>query len=157
FDSSWAAADAKKIVRGEVEDVGELVEALGDRGLIAHDIKSLGGGARHGLLSAPGGEDLTLRHDTMVGAYLLDPTRRSYDLVEIAAQRGLAAEPREEEGAADEGQMELGEDVPPDPAAEARLVWEIAGLQRKDMKQNNLERLMNEVEMPLIDVLAAME
>src|SRR5262249_54562337 len=43
FDSSWAAADAKKIVRGEVEDVRELVEALGDRGLIAHDIKSLGG------------------------------------------------------------------------------------------------------------------
>jgi DNA polymerase-1 len=93
----------------------------------------------------------------MVGAYLLDPARRSYDLVDIAAQRGLAAAPKQQEAAEGDGQLELSEEPPPDPAAEARLVWEIAQLQRKDLKGQGIERLMDEVEMPLIEVLAAME
>ena len=92
----------------------------------------------------------------MVGAYLLDPARRTYDLIDIAAQRGLAAASKDEEGA-DGDQLELGDEPPPDPAAEARLVWEIAQLQRKGMKEQKIERLMDEVEMPLIEVLAAME
>ena len=92
----------------------------------------------------------------MVGAYLLDPARRTYDLVDLAAQRGLAAASKAEEST-DGDQLELGEEPPPDPAAEARLVWEIAQLQRKGMKEQKIERLMDEVEMPLIEVLAAME
>ena len=43
------------------------------------------------------------------------------------------------------------------PAAEARLVWELASRQREGMQANGLERLMNEVEMPLVEVLAEME
>src|SRR5262245_63128648 len=93
----------------------------------------------------------------MVGAYLLDPARRSYDLVDIAAQRGLAAAPRESDEAEGDTQLELGEEPPPDPASEARLVWEIAQVQRRDMKAQGIERLMDEVEMPLIEVLADME
>jgi DNA polymerase I len=155
-DSTWAAADSKRIVSGEESDHAGLAEALRRHPLIGHDIKSLGGGARHGLLAASGAEGLDLRHDTMVGAYLLDPARRSYDLSDIAAQRGLAAgaEPEKAEG---DGQLELGEEPPPDPAAEARLVWELAERQRKSMKEAGIERLMDEVEMPLIEVLAHME
>src|SRR5262245_66637513 len=93
----------------------------------------------------------------MVGAYLLDPARRSYDLVDIAAQRGLAAAPRESDEAEGEPQLELGEEPPPDPAAEARLVWEIAQVQRRDMKAQGIERLMDEVEMPPIEDLAETE
>ena len=130
----------------------------GSRPLIGHDLKSLGGGARHGLLAAAGDGGLDLRHDTMVGAYLLDPARRTYDLVDIAAQRGLAPRRRKRDGGDDgDGQLELGEEPPPDPAAEARLVWEIAQLQRKGMKEQGLEKLMDEVEMPLVEVLAEME
>ena len=92
----------------------------------------------------------------MVGAYLLDPARRTYDLIEIAAQRGLATAPEEKSGA-DDGQLALDEEPPPDPAAEARLVFEIAKLQRKSMKERGLEKLMDEVEMPLVEVLAEME
>jgi len=151
----WAGYDGKKLVEGGCPDLPKLAEALGKRRLIGHDLKSLGGGAQHGLLAAADGLDL--RHDTMVGAYLLDPARRTYDLIDIAAQRGLAAAPKEQEAAEDDGQLELGEEPPPDPSAEARLVWEIAQIQRKDMKAQGIERLMNEVEMPLIEVLAAME
>jgi DNA polymerase I len=155
-DSTWAAADSKGIVSGEESDHAALAEALRRHPLIGHDIKSLGGGARHGLLAASGAEGLDLRHDTMVGAYLLDPARRSYDLSDIAAQRGLAAGAEPEKGDG-EGQLELGEEPPPDPAAEARLVWELAERQRNSMKEAGIERLMDEVEMPLIEVLAHME
>ena len=156
FDTTWAGYDGKRLVEGKCPDLGDLAEALGNRRLIGHDLKSLGGGAQHGLLAAAGVGTLDLRHDTMVGAYLLDPARRTYDLIDIAAQRGLAAAPKEPEGA-DGDQLELGEEPPPDPAAEARLVWEIAQRQRDSMKDAGIERLMDEVEMPLIEVLAAME
>ena len=161
---TWAAADAKRIVKGECEDFSGLVKSLRGRPLIGHDIKSLGGGARHGLLAAAGEAGLDLRQDTMVGAYLLDPARRTYDLRDIAAQRGLAAESKPEgeaervDGEGD-GQLELGEEdeAIADPAAEARLVFEIARLQRASMKEAGLEKLMDEVEMPLVEVLAEME
>ena len=152
---TWSGYDGKRLVEGECPDFAELAKSLGKRRLIGHDLKTLGGGARFGVLAAaPGGLDL--RHDTMVGAYLLDPARRTYDLVDLAAQRGLAAASKAEESP-DGDQLELGEEPPPDPAAEARLVWEIAQLQRKGMKEQKIERLMDEVEMPLIEVLAAME
>jgi DNA polymerase I len=154
---TWSGYDGKKLLEGDCPDLAGLAEAIGKRRLIGHDLKSLGGGAQHGLLAAAGVGGLDLRHDTMVGAYLLDPARRSYDLIDIAAQRGLAAAAKETEDADADGQLELGEEPPPDPAAEARLVWEIAQVQRKDMKSQGIERLMDEVEMPLIEVLAAME
>ena len=153
---TWSGYDGKNLVEGDCPDFAELVKALGERRLIGHDLKSLGGGARYGVLAAAGPGGLDLRHDTMVGAYLLDPARRTYDLIDIAAQRGLAAASKDVEGA-DGDQLELGDEPPPDPAAEARLVWEIAQLQRKGMKEQKIERLMDEVEMPLIEVLAAME
>jgi DNA polymerase I len=153
---TWAGYDGKRLVEGGCPDLGKLAESLGKRRLIGHDLKSLGGGAQHGLLAAAGDDGLDLRHDTMVGAYLLDPARRSYDLIDIAAQRGLAAASKEPDTSGD-GQLELGDEPPPDPAAEARLTWEIAHLQREDLKTQRTERLMDEVEMPLIEVLAAME
>jgi DNA polymerase I len=155
-EGTWSGYDGKRLVEGDCPDFAELAKALGKRRLIGHDLKSLGGGARHGVLAAAGSGGLDLRHDTMVGAYLLDPARRTYDLIDIAAQRGLAAAAKDEDGA-DSEQLELGEEPPPDPAAEARLVWEIAQLQRKGMKEQKIERLMDEVEMPLIEVLASME
>jgi DNA polymerase-1 len=154
---TWAGYDGKRLVEGACPDLAALAESLTERRLIGHDLKSLGGGAQHGLLAMAGEGVLDLRHDTMVGAYLLDPARRTYDLVDIAAQRGLAAAAKESEGAEGDGQLELGEEPPPDPAAEARLVWEIAERQRESMKELDLERLLNEVEMPLIEVLAEME
>src|SRR5262245_13100971 len=153
----WSGYDGTRLLEGDCPDLAALTDGLGKRQLVGHDLKSLGGGARHGVIAAAGVGALDLRHDTMVGAYLLDPARRSYDLVDIAAQRGLAAAPRESDEADADTQLELGEEPPPDPAAEARLVWEIARVQREDMKTQRIEPLMDEVEMPLIEVLADME
>jgi DNA polymerase-1 len=158
---TWAGYDGQRLVEGDCPQFTALAKALAGRRLIGHDLKSLGGGAQHGLLAAAGDGGLDLRHDTMVGAYLLDPARRSYDLIDIAAQRGLATAPKEADSGDGDGdgdpQLELGEEPPPDPAAEARLVWEIAQRQRASMKEAGLEKLMNEVEMPLVEVLAEME
>jgi DNA polymerase I len=154
---SWAGYDGEHLVEGDCPDLATFTESLSGRRLIGHDLKSLGGGAQHGLLAVAGEGGMDLRHDTMVGAYLLDPARRTYDLIDIAAQRGLAAAAKESDDAEGDGQLELGEEPPPDPAAEARLVWEIAERQRESMKEQDLEQLMDEVEMPLVEVLAEME
>jgi DNA polymerase-1 len=97
-----------------------------------------------------------LAHDTMVAAYLIDPARRTYVLNELAADAGLAAAP----AGTDEGQLSLEAeegDVPGDPAVDARLAWELAERQRPRLAEFGVERVMNEIEMPLVEVLAAME
>ncbi len=92
----------------------------------------------------------------MVAAYLIDPARRTYDLHELAADAGLAAAP----AGAEDGQLSLAAEegeAAGDPAVDARLAGELAERQRERLGEFGVERLLNEVEMPLIEVLAEME
>jgi DNA polymerase-1 len=157
----WAAAEADLILAG-ANSHDELAVALGVKPFAAHDAKSLGGG-RHGLLAAAAREGIepNLDHDTMIAAYLLEPQRRTYDLVELSADAGIglaegaAAEKQEE----DDGQLALGEELEPglEPAEEAQLVAALAAVQRPRIEELGLEQLLREVELPLVAVLAAME
>ena len=150
----WAATDGGRIVAGEVSDLTQLAAELRERPLIAHDFKSAGGGGRSGLMAAAEPEGLDLEHDTMVAAYLVDPARRVYELADLAAAEGLAAaRPDGEQLALESPEGE----APADPAAEARLVWELSRRQRERLRELGLESLLTDVEMPLIEVLAAME
>jgi DNA polymerase-1 len=155
---AWAGSSGERLVSGEATDLEGLARELAGRPLIGHDIKSLGGG-RHGLLAAAhaAGVELEFDYDTMLGAYLLDPARRNYDLVELAADAGMAVAARED--AAEDGQLELGEEAEPslDAPSEARLVAELAQRHRPRIDELGLERLLREVELPLIEVLGAME
>ena len=157
----WAAADGERIVTGEASH-DELAVALGGRPLAGHDLKSLGGG-RHGLLAAAAreGVELDLEHDTMVAAYLLEPQRRTYELVELAADAGIGLAEGAGRGGGDDddGQLSLGEEGEAglDPAEEARLVAALAEAQRPRIEELGLEQLLREVELPLVEVLAAME
>jgi DNA polymerase I len=159
----WAAAEADRVLAGAA-GLDRLAVALAAKPLVAHDAKSLGGG-RHGLLAAAAreGTTLALQHDTMIAAYLLEPQRRTYDLVELAADAGIgiaegvAAVAGEDE---DDAQLSLGEEAAEaglDPAEEARLVAALAELQRPRLAEWGLEPLLAEVELPLVHVLAAME
>jgi DNA polymerase I len=153
-EARWAAADGERLVAGEAPELSVLAAELRDRKLIAHDFKSAGGPARAGLLAAAQPQGLELEHDTMVAGYLIDPARRVYELADLAAAEGLAAARPD----GDQLALEAPEgEAPADPAAEARLVWELAGRQRERIAELGLERLLEEVEMPLIEVLAAME
>jgi len=157
----WAAAEADRVLAG-ANSLDELAVALDGKPFAAHDAKSLGGG-RHGLLAAAAREGIepNLDHDTMIAAYLLEPQRRTYDLVELSADAGIglaegaAAEKQEE----DDGQMALGEDLEPglEPAEEAQLVAALAAVQRPRIEELGLDHLLREVELPLVAVLAAME
>jgi DNA polymerase-1 len=157
----WAAADAEQIVTGSSSH-DELAVALAGRPLAAHDAKSLGGG-RHGLLAAAAreGVELVLGHDTMIAAYLLEPQRRTYELTELAADAGigLAEAVAPTGGSTDEAQLSLEGEVEAglDPAEEARLVAAVADTQRPRIDEFGLESLLQDVELPLIHVLAAME
>jgi len=160
-DDRWAAAEADRILAG-TSSHDDLAAGLDGKPFAAHDAKSLGGG-RHGLLAAAAraGIEPNLDHDTMVAAYLLEPQRRTYDLVELAADAGIglaegAAAAKAEE---DDGQLALGEDLEPglEPAEEARLVAALTAVQAPRIEELGLEQLLREVELPLVSVLAAME
>src|SRR4051794_1473075 len=75
-----AYAGGGYVLKGEMQDPKEIVEAAGDRPVIAHDAKA--------LTEVPD----NLIFDTEVAAYLLDPARRGYPLDEIAEERGIAVE-----------------------------------------------------------------
>ncbi len=159
----WAAADSEQVMVGEAS-LDELAVAFDGCPLIAHDAKSLGGG-RHGLLAAAvrEGTEVSIEHDTMLGAYLLEPQRRSYELLELAADAGIGiAEATAEAARSADGngeQLALGDEgeASLDPAEEARIVVELARWQRGRLEEWELDRLLGEVELPLIHVLAAME
>ncbi len=158
----WAAAQGERIVAGS-STLDELAVALPGRPLAVHDAKSLGGG-RHGLLAAAAreGAKLDLDHDTMLAAYVLEPQRRTYDLVELAADAGIAIAAAPASAAADggeDGQLSLDEEDEAglEPAEEARLVAALHEAQRPRLEGFDLEPLLRDVELPLVHVLAAME
>jgi DNA polymerase-1 len=156
----WAAAEADRVLAG-ASSLDDLAAGLDGKRFAAHDAKSLGGG-RHGLFAAAAraGIELNLDHDTMVAAYLLEPQRRTYDLVELAADAGIGlAEGAAAARAGDDGQLALGEELEAglEPAEEARLVVALAAVQAPRIEELGLKQLLREVELPLVSVLAAME
>jgi len=129
-DPDWrfAAVVGEEAIFGTVADPADLVAALGDRAVIAHDAKAWG--------AIP--ENLT--HDTLLAAYLLEPARRGFPFAEICEERGLKA---------DDGTEPI--------AADAALLQALAGWQREQLDDRGLTGLMDEVELPLVPVLRAME
>jgi DNA polymerase-1 len=112
---------------GDCAEPAELVAACGKRPVAVHDAKSLG--------TVPP----NLAHDTMVAAYLLDPAGRAYPFDELCADRGIDCEVA-------------------DPAArDAVLVRVLADWQREALRERGIERLLDEVELPLVHVLRQME
>ena len=158
----WGGYDGEHLIGGDLPDPDALLGALSPHPLIGHDIKSIGGHSPQGLLADVAAGSLDLAHDTMIAAYLIDPARRTYELDELAADEGVSLRRGDESDAPDDGQLSLGdteeeEDAGADPAETARLAWELAARQRPKLEKLGLERVMSEVEMPLVEVLAGME
>ncbi len=118
---------AATVLIGECPLPEDLVAAIGARPAVAHDAKSLG--------QVPE----VLAHDTEIGAYLLEPARRAYPFRELCEERGLAA------------------DVEDSVAADALLLEALARWQREEIRGRGLTDLLNEVELPLVRILRAME
>ncbi|MBK8294681.1 MAG: DNA polymerase I [Solirubrobacterales bacterium] len=150
----WAATDGEKVVGGD-DGMMEFVEAISGRPLIAHDLKAIAGG-RTGLIAAleSTAKGPVIHHDTMVAAYLLEPTRRSYALDDLAVAAGLAPSGLDDE----DGQMSLVTEDKGSIAPEiTATVWNLAQSQKPRLEEAGLVPLFEEIEQPLIRVLAAME
>ncbi len=123
----FAAAVAGEVLAGDCEGPEQVVEAVGGRAVLAHDAKALG--------SVPPG----LAHDTLLGAYLLEPARRGYPFAELCEERGLAS------------------DLEDSLAADALLLGALADWQRERIAERGLQGVMRDIELPLVAVLREME
>jgi DNA polymerase I len=115
------------VLAGSAAAPEPVVEAIASRPVIAHDTKSL-----HRVPE-------NLAHDTEVAAYLLEPARRGYPLRELCEERGL------------------GTDIEDQAANDAVLIQALAEWQREEIRGRGLTDLLNDVELPLVRVLRAME
>jgi DNA polymerase-1 len=113
--------------------LGASLPDFGGRRLIGHDLKHLveWWTARRGAPPAI--------EDTAVGAYLLNPDRNNYKLDEVSAELlgegpGLAT-----------------------PGSRGRFIWQIWEMLPRALKEVGLHSLYEDLERPLVPVLAAME
>jgi DNA polymerase-1 len=133
---------------------GGLIEALcGDVPVVAHDAKPL----VRALLGI-GGDLTALAEDTELAAYLIDPSDASYTL---AALLGRYADAELAGGdAVPEGQLDLeGDSEEPHmgPAREALGVAHLVDPLAEALEARGLRKLADEIEIPLVRVLARME
>ena len=121
-----AYAGGNIALAGETDDPAEVVAAAGDRAVIAHDAKALGDVPRN------------LVFDTEVAAYLLDPARRGYPLDELV--RGARDRRRRGRRARHQRRAHPRAGQAPAPAD----------------PRARPDRLLNEIELPLVHVLREM-
>ncbi len=136
-------------------EVGRALEGLlGPEGaqVSAHDAKALMRG-----LAKVGVDFHNLELDTSIAAYLVDPAGDQYLLEELAARyAGIGLAPA---GTTAAGQLDLsGPGDPADLAAErAGAVARLVGPLSTALASRGMSRLYDEVERPLVRVLARME
>lgn len=112
--------------------------------------------ARHGLRVAP------LSFDTMIAEWVIDPNSRNLGLKNLALVR-LGEEMTHIEELIGKGKNQLSmAQVPvaaaaPYAAADAETCLRLMSQQQAEIKRDGLEKLMYEMEMPLVSVLAEME
>jgi len=121
------AGELPEVLAGDCERPEQVALACAERAVVVHDAKALG--------TVPPG----LTHDTLLGAYLLEPARRGYPFAELCEERGL--------------QSELDDPA----AADAVLLGALASWQREQIAERGLESLMRDIELPLVAVLREME
>jgi DNA polymerase-1 len=136
-----AAAGSATIVKLDSADAAEkLLAILTDEGApkAVHDYKA----AIHALSS--GGTSLLgitlagVRHDPMLYSYLLDPTYSSHRLADVALRRF---------------NLKLAGEL----AESADIAGRLAGTLRTEVEQAGLSKLYEEMDLPLVPVLARME
>ncbi len=95
--------------------------------------------------------------DTALAAYLARPDQRSYDLADLTV-RYLKRELKQEQDADDQGLLfDEGTDVAGPAMLHARAVLDLAEALDAELEERGGARLLAEVELPLVHLLARME
>lgn len=111
---------------------------------------------RHGLLMSP------LSFDTMVGAYLLNPDGGPFNL-ETLARQWLSMEKLSFEAVAGKGRAQVTFDLVPleraveYSAGDADVTFRLAPLLEERIRREGLGVVLDEIEIPLLDVLVDLE
>ena len=113
--------------------LGASLPDFGGRRLIGHDLKHL----VEWWMARGGGTPAI--EDTALGAYLLNPARTNYKLDEVCAE--LLGE---------------GPGLAP-PGSRGRFIWQVWEMLPRALKEVGLHALYEDLERPLVPVLAAME
>ncbi len=127
-----------------------------DRPKVLHDAK-----AQMQALSTRGWELRGIAMDTALAAYLVRPDQRSYDLADLVLRnlgRELRADAAPDQGG--QGLLDFAEDNAAEVQAgmvRARAVLDLAEVLQEQLDQTGGTELQRDVELPLVDVLAAME
>ncbi|MCY3953317.1 MAG: DNA polymerase I [bacterium] len=138
--------------------LGEVLSSLfgeGAPGLVAHDARDL----MRSLL-AIGIDVRSLRMDTAIAAYLLEPSQSDYpvgDLLARYAGCALAGDGAEEETQGRLAFPETGEALRTRTALEALAAARLAEPLRAELRDGGAETLHDTIEVPLVRVLARME
>jgi DNA polymerase-1 len=127
FAAAVAGGNGAEVLAGDCDGPEQVVAAIGERSVVAHDAKALG-------FVPPG-----LAHDTLLGAFLLEPARRRFPFAELCEERGLAS------------------DVEDPLAADALLLRALTAWQREQIAERGLQGVMRDIELPLVAVLREME
>jgi len=146
----WREGELPKLdgLVGLAADDGRVAVALGDDVVVAPRPSNTVLQGRGVRLAVHDAKVLRVEasDDTLIAAYLIDPGRAEYLLDDLAAENGFELEP---EPAAEEETAAL--------VRHAEATRRLAPLLRERVGERGLERLYNEVELPLSSVLAAME
>lgn len=134
---------------------GPLRELLGTSNLVTH-------GAKDALLrlGTAGIESVHVALDTEIAAYLLDPSRGSYPLEDLAATwLGSQLDSEAKPGAAGQQELALEGESDADHAlgVAATAVARLAEVLRRELQAREGSELMVELELPLAAVLAKVE
>ena len=136
------------------EDREVLAQLLADPGrpLLVHDAKALLHAA-----TARGWPVAAVAVDTELAAYLVQPQQRTYDLAALSLQ--YLNKHLQTEGAADDGgQLAMVvDDEARDRALRGEALRQLAGVLDEELAQRDQRRLLRELELPLVPVLAEME
>lgn len=125
--------------------------------IIGHDLKNdIYALMCHGL------ESFNIAFDTAIAEYVLDPSRNKYDLRNIVLERlhcDIDIQNSEEDSAGK--QLDMFSDIRTRLSEEAvrigSAVFSLMKAEQKELSDKKLERVFKEAELPLIEVLAAME
>lgn len=140
----------------KLDEFGKWLEGTG-RHFIGHDLKS----SYYMLMCRYGVDGFDSVFDTEIAQYVLDPARSNYKLSALSNEYLHASIDDEDDFNASNGQIDMFSDNSGAYAeyglAHCVAVLNLRELQKAEICGESLEKVLSEVELPLIEVMASME
>ena len=106
-------------------------------------------------------DKVQVHYDTAIAAYVLDVSRNKYDLKTMAMEQLNLTIASMEEFTAENGQLELfarpGQKYLDYGVLTMEVIQKLMPIQKQQIEEQELDKVLYEVELPLIEVLASME